>query len=100
MEDVMDAFLLPLGWQRQLIDHRGQNSCDKEGSVASWCQFGCWMSQFKVRSFQPDLLTLCERAELGVFIALLGYKVLGMCDGVLCVGSQLRDGLYSGLYRR
>ena len=78
MEHVMDALLLPLGWQRQLINHRGQNPCDLEGTVAPWSQFGCWMSQFKVRAFQPDLLTLCKRAELGVLIALHGHKALGV----------------------
>ena len=51
VEHVMDTFLLPLGWQGQLIDHGGQDSCDVEGSIASRCQFGCWMSQFKVRTF-------------------------------------------------
>ena len=45
------------------------------------------MCQFKVYAFQPDLLSLCEWAELGAFIVLLGHKVLGMSNGVLGVGS-------------
>ena len=78
MEHVVDTFLLPLGWQCQLIDHRGQDPCNLEGTIASRCQFGRWMSQFKVRAFQPDLLTLCKWAELGILITLLGHKVLGV----------------------
>ena len=78
MKHIVDAFLLPLGWQCQLIDHGGQDLCDLEGAIAAWCQFGRWVSQFKVRAFQPDLLTLRKWTEPGIFISLLGHKVLGM----------------------
>ena len=78
VEHIVDTFLLPLGWQCQLIDHRGQDPSDLERTIAPWCQFGRRMSQFKVRAFQPDLLTLCEWTELGIFIALFGHKVLGV----------------------
>ena len=78
MEHVVDTFLSPLGWQGQLVDHGGQDPFDVEGTIAPRRQFGRWMSQFKVRAFQPDLLTLREWAELGILITLLGHKVLGV----------------------
>ena len=44
------------------------------------------MGQLKVRAFQPDLLILRERAELGVLIALFSHKILSVRDGILCMG--------------
>ena len=58
MKYIVDALLLPLGWQCQLIDHGGQDPGDLERTIVLRRQFGRWMSQFKVRAFQPDLLTL------------------------------------------
>ena len=66
---------VPLMGKAQLIRHWGYDFCDFEGSMTSRGKFYCFMGEWEILRFQPDLLTYfpaCFRDASGIHSLIQG----------------------------
>jgi len=75
MEHVVD---MSCCWESELINNRGKDLCDSEGSFAFRSKFEIGDGVFKVPGFKPDFISFGEGGEIMMGVPHLGWKWGGL----------------------